>query len=94
MANTIPDISVSTEDWVDVYTLTNIAVGTSLLLNNKGGGNILYQERATKPDALSEDGVLIGTISTGTNNPSISGTPTGVWLKAVSIGCKVNVREV
>lgn len=94
MADTINDILVTDDEWIDVYTTTGITVGSSVTVNNKGGYNILIQERATKPSDDDDNGKLVGDYTTGTYNATITETPTGIWLKATKGSCDVNVQEI
>lgn len=93
MADTIPDISVSSE-WVDVYTVTGISVGSTITVCNKGGYRILIQESPTKPLTSSGDGKLLASYVTGANNAVVEGSVSKVWLKATKGSCDVNVQEV
>ena len=94
MSDTIDDFKVDDDDWTDVYTVTGITSGTSISICNKGGYPLIIQESSTKPVATDNDGVLLATYRTGANNAIISTGSNGVWLKALSSGCKVNVQEV
>lgn len=59
MANTLPDIRLSKTAYVDIYTLTGIPKGTSLLIQNKNTNAVYVQVRETQPAAASLDGFLL-----------------------------------
>lgn len=96
MADTLPDFEADFADWTDVYTTTGIAVGTSVVITNKSSNEILIQEKATKPVATNDDGKPLATISTGTYQGTVTGTPAGIWIKSSSDKLKalVNVQEL
>ena len=59
MADTLPDVTVPSDSFIDAYSATGITVGTPLLITNKGGYTILAVEAASQPSADSTDGVPI-----------------------------------
>lgn len=94
MANTIDDVIMKTGEFIDVYALSGILPGTSLILNNKSSGIALVQVRASKPSASSSDG---WPIKSGTANESwvtITDVPAGsrVWVKGAQ-GGRLFVQE-
>ena len=95
MADTLPDFEAPSGSWIDAYAQTGIVLGTSILITNKSSYEILIQEKATQPAADNNDGKTLATISTGTYQATVSGTPSGVWLKSTgSVNALVNVQEV
>lgn len=94
MADTLPDFEADFADWTDVYTTTGITVGNPVLITNKSSYEVLVYESATKPDASNKSGRFISTISTGSYQASITGTPTGLWVRSSSDKYKalVNVQ--
>lgn len=93
MADTIPDILVTTGEWLDVYTESNIPVGSAISIYNKGSTVILKQESATQPAANNTDGIPI--------TPAVDETPSldvpvgagKIWLRALNRNCDVHVEE-
>ena len=94
MANTLPDFTVVSTEWTDVYTLTGIAVGNTITICNKGGYNILIQESDTQPLPANNDGKLLASYVTGSNNATVEGSISKVWLKAAKGSCDVNVQSI
>lgn len=94
MADTLPDFSAPSDSWIDVYSQTSIPVGTSIAITNKSSYEVLIQEKATQPAADNNDGKPLATISTGTYQATVTGTPSGVWLKSSGNSpALVNVQE-
>lgn len=58
MADMIDDVLV-TEGWVNAHTLSGIATGTALLIQNKGPYHILVTIRAAQPSARSTSGFRV-----------------------------------
>jgi len=83
MPDTIPDIAVNSEDYIDVYAAATaaagapIAVGTSLSVQYKGDAVAMFQESAVKPAAKSVNGVHIEHLDSvkAINNPP------GLWAR-------------
>lgn len=93
MSNTLPNITVLTTEWVDVYSLTGIPVGTSLVITNNSESTLLVQEQATQPLADNTDGILFGNVF-NTNQATVTNNPTTVWLKATKSTCSVNIQAI
>lgn len=77
----MPDITVQSNTWVDLYTASGIAVGTQISVQNKSSGVVTVQTSATEPTDLS--GTLLKSYMQATNK---SGS-TGEW--AYSLGSAV-----
>lgn len=95
MSDTLPDNIIPFDDFVSAYTITAITVGTSILIHNKGSHPLLVVEAPTKPAADSKDGIPIYPNNSTTNPSTVTGTPTGVWLKTLSVNTRnaVNIQE-
>lgn len=95
MADTLPDITVPSDTWVSVYTETGISVGASVSITNKSSQEVLIQEVLNQPANVDNNGKIISTINTGTYQATVTGTPTGVWLKSSgNNSALVNVQEI
>lgn len=95
MADTIPDVPAPANDWVNIYTLTGISVGTSVTITNKSSYEVLIQERATKPLSDNVNGKVLATINTGTYQATVTGTPTGIWVKSSGKNnALINIQEL
>lgn len=59
MSDTIPDISLGPDVYVDLNTLSGVAVGTPLVVSNKSHSPIRLQQVATQPDDNSTEGMIL-----------------------------------
>lgn len=89
MANTIPDITLSVTDYINVYTLTGIAVGTALVIQNKSSEEVLIQIAPTKPLSTSTAGEVLPSLE----QAGIDAGESGCWVKGFAKG-KISVQEV
>jgi hypothetical protein len=88
MATTIPDITVQNTAYTNVYTATGIAVGTSVVLQNKGNFSVFLQTTATLPSATSEDGVVVSPLEILT----VDAGEAGLFARAAAFSCKLSVQ--
>lgn len=91
VADTLDNIDVPPNDWIDLYTLSGIDVGIKIAVENVGNSDIYLAEQATKPptdhDAFNiakRKGLPM------TNDPGSS----GAWAFSPNAVGKVNVRIV
>lgn len=94
MADTLDNITVPDDDWLDFYTVASITVGTNVRVQNIGQTDILYVVNATKPTDLSAYNVS----SPGKNSidrwiETGSGA-SGLWLRSRVNDGLVNGQEV
>ncbi len=82
MANMIPDVRFAANTWVDLYALSSIAVGTSVVVVNKLDGTLLLWEGPTQPVALTVDGVPV----TRPDAYKIATGATGLWASWLGAG--------
>lgn len=94
MADTLPDLTVNHTEWLDVYNETGITEGNTITVCNKGGYQILIQEKSTQPLPANNDGKLLASYVTGSNNATVEGSISKVWLKATKGSCDVNVQSI
>lgn len=94
MANSIPDLVVTTDDWIDVATLTSIPAGTEMVIQNKGTTAVLVWIGQFKPSADSTDGPVIYDYPHDETSILIDEDEDKVWLKSTgSVDGLVNVRD-
>ena len=92
MVDTRNNITVPSNDWLDVYTETSIAVGTDLLVQNIGQTEVLYVIAAAKPTDLSKYKIsgpgnsVDRWIQTGAGQ-------TGLWVRSRVNDGLINVEE-
>jgi hypothetical protein len=94
MPQTLPDIVIG-QTWVDVNTESGIAVGSAMLITNKGSGDILVLEQTATP--LDSD--TIGVPVTNTDSPYATANALAdslkIWCKTRGVlGTTINVQEV
>lgn len=92
LSNTINDLILPSTAYVDVYTLTGIAPGTSLILNNKSASIVYVQVRPGQPATSSIDGWPLRNTS-GESWTTVMDVPAGsrVWVKGAQ-GARVFVQ--
>ncbi len=86
MADTLPDITLNTDSYTDLYVGSGILVGTEILVQNKGSVPVTIHVSLAQPVVTSRDGV---------NIPSngyviVQAGATGAWALGSS---KVNVQD-
>lgn len=80
MADTIPDIRLSGVAFEDIYALSNIGVGTSIIIQNKQSVAVYVQVSASQPHRESRDGYLL----IGNESCIVKGDISGVWAFGTS----------
>ena len=86
MADTLPDVPLPKNTWVDLYAATGILVGTQIVVTNKGSSRIILQSKATTPTDLN--GPTLAVDEDRINEVGDS----GAWAYSENIEGKVNVR--
>jgi len=87
MANTLPNIPLPANTWVDLYAASGITVGTQITLTNIGPVNVNLCTKATTPN-ISDGFEPVKPFESKTNPSGASGawafstSATGVNVKA------------
>ena len=76
MADSVVDITLTGADWQDAYALSSIAVGTTVVVQNKTSGFVSLFIKATKPTADFSAGYSLASGEAITLPSSL----TGIWL--------------
>lgn len=94
MSNTLPDVQLVTNTWIDAYDLTGISPGTSLIIRNKASAVIYINVNAVAPLPNATDGWDLAS-TTGERWTTVTNVPTGsrVWLKGTNAG-KVSIQSL
>lgn len=94
MAQTLPDVVVG-DTWVDLNTVTGIAVGTRLALLNKSTTWIQLAE-GTEPAANYKDGVILRDMESNYAQADIPASSLTIWAKSAIVGklCRLSVQAV
>ena len=89
MADTIPNVRVPANSWVNLYTASGLSVGTQLQIQNVGQTRILLHTGATEPNATDGFNILPENSDPYVNQTSSSGE----WAMSVDADGSVNVGE-
>lgn len=93
----IPDITPPVGVWFDFYALTGFAVGTRLLIQNKGGGKAMIWEGANPPSGTTEamaSGVeLTSRGAAAKTTPGIAGCWGICWETSFKANGRFSVQE-
>lgn len=94
MAQTIPDITITTV-WQSLNTLSGIAIGTAMQVDNKSTALILLVE-GTQPNAIDVDGVPLTAYSGNKSTRSIEAGSLEIWVRidAASSTGRITVQAV
>ncbi len=97
MAETIDNISVTADAWVDLNTAAGISVGTAFDITNEKGGVVLLYESDTEPDETETSGRKLNTFASCNNVAEIESGSLTIWAKTQSngsiTGSELNVQE-
>lgn len=58
-AITLPDIVLNNNSYIDIYSMTGIAVGTTLLVQNKSSTGFYLQLKESQPSPTNIDGSVL-----------------------------------
>lgn len=86
MADTLPDVSLSPDSYVDLYAATGITVGSQVIIQNKSSSIVTLQSVFSQPLATNSDGTYI----VSNNFVIVTAGSTGLW--ALGKG-KISVQE-
>lgn len=92
MADTLPNIDLPANEWVDLYAATGLAVGTALQVQNIGSSDVYLTVRATQPP-VDHDAYNIAQRSNDVWLRNTTGD-SGAWAMSPSRRGKINVRPV
>jgi len=87
MSNSLPDLIIPANTWIDVYAQTGIAVGKPLIIQNKINSQILVLNRPTIPTTT-----LDGSAIPATQTLYVGGTISRIWISCLTAG-RVCVQE-
>jgi hypothetical protein len=93
MAQTIADKTITTT-WQSINTLSGIAVGDAMIIDNKSGSLILLAE-GTEPAANNRDGVPLTTYKDTKSTKVMPALSLEIWgrVDADSGTAKVSIQE-
>lgn len=88
MADTLPDITVTNSAYSSVNTLSGVAIGTAIIIQNKSNYPVYIQTKATQPAATSTDGWIVmpaGSVQVDASEPE-------VWARSERHSSRLNVE--
>ena len=92
MADTLPNIPVTSNVWTDVYATTGIPVGTPIIIDNVGAADVYFTEQIPQPSPDHDAYRVIKRRCCEAVGSDVA--PGGVWVfTPVGATGKVNVRE-
>lgn len=91
MAQTIADIEVGTA-WLDLNTASGITSGTKMIIQNKGGVDLLVHESIAEPAADVSDGWFIHGVRQWGSTVEIPAGAINIWVRTMRGKTKINVR--
>lgn len=91
MAETLPSITLPSGEWIDIYDVTGISVGTKIAVQNIGASDVYLQSVLNQPDTDSDSYQVIQPNDFPMTNSV--GDP-GAWAFSPNQNAKINVRVV
>lgn len=82
MSNTLPDITVESDDWTDLSDVSGIPAGTQYLITNKHTVWAMLIESDTKPSLDESKGVIIANFPSEMSSAIVAAGSDKVWAKA------------
>ena len=88
MAATLPDVTITNTAYTDLYDATGIAVGTAVILQNKGSQPVFLQTTLAAPSASSEAGFVISPLEILT----VDAAEAGLWARSSAFSGHLSVQ--
>ena len=85
MANSLPDINIPANAWVDLYAASGIVVGTKVNIHNKGASRVTVAVNATEP-LTTHTGVFLAPVGVGAPSIPLQNEDGDAGLWAYSFG--------
>lgn len=86
MAEHLPNITVTGDEFISVNAVSGIAVGTAFWMQNKGFYLTHLIESATKPANDSDEGLVIGNIHSNISDPKVAAGSLEIWVRCQHVG--------
>ena len=94
MPDTLPNIAVPTDQWIDVYAAASINPTSSVRVQNIGSVEIRYRITGTQPT----DDTAFNISSPGARAIDrwiqVDGAESGLWVTSRFEGARINAQEV
>lgn len=86
MSQSLADIKVTPEAWVDLSSISGIPVGTLYDIQNKKGTWVLLHESDTEPAIDETAGRVLSIMPDSTSKATVADGSLKIWAKAISSG--------
>lgn len=94
MGDTINDIIVDKDVYIDINTLSGIAAGTAIVITNKSTSRVTLQIKATQPAASSTAGDILYPGPASTSSVIVTALENTVWAKALDdVDSPISVQD-
>lgn len=90
MADTLPNVPLTANTWIDLYAESGITVGVKIAVENLGVPDVFLTEQAAQPVDLSSYNIVKREGPQMQNNVGAL----GAWAFCPNANGRVNVREV
>ncbi|WP_150137935.1 hypothetical protein [Candidatus Enterovibrio escicola] len=95
MADTLPNIQIAADTWVDIYAASGIAVGTQVSVINNGGHALYLYSGATAPTEAPNKGSSFGFAPVEANRTAQNQSgDAGAWVFSFAASSIINVAVV
>lgn len=92
MPDVLPNIRIDRDEWVDLYAVTGLEVGTRMCVQNVGSADVYLTSQADMPEN-DHDAYNVCARNTGDWLVNDYGD-SGAWAYCSSDGGKINVKVV
>ena len=79
--DTVDDVILPANTWVNLYTTSGITVGTAVMLQNKGSSSCYICIASTTP-LTPRKGIILSAVDQAGNGINIYGGQSGLWAWA------------
>ena len=95
MADTLPNVQIAADAWVDIYAATSIAVGTKIGMINNGGHTLYLYGGATAPTQAPNKDSSFGFVPVEANQSAQNQSgDTGAWVYSFASSSIINVAVI
>ena len=93
MANTLPNILIDDTRWYDLYALSGISVGTSIVVQNQSTFNFVKFAIAPTAPTTDDFGYLMPAFPDSLSTQVVDSGESGVFVMAIDGLASINVQR-
>jgi len=93
MANTIPNVLIDDTQWYNLYQLTSIPVGTSIVIQNQSTFNFVYFAISATEPTEENFGYLLPSFPDALSTQVLDSGETGAWVRCLDGFASINVQR-